>query len=199
MTQQQRSNLVIGLLFIILGGYFLAVRFVPGLDNWIGAQFEWPMLIIGVGLLLFVLGVISGAPGFAVPASVVGGIGGILYYQNATGDYASWAYVWSLIPGFVGVGMVLNGLMSVDSRPGIREGVRLMGISLVMFLIFGAFFGALDSGLVRYWPVLLIVYGAYLLFGMIVRRGDPEVSDSPSEPEIPEMAPSDAQTNEEVQ
>jgi hypothetical protein len=199
MTQSQRTNLVIGLLFIILGGYFLAVRFIPSLDNWIGARFDWPMIIIGVGLLLLVLGVLSGAPGFAIPAAIVGGIGGILSYQNATGDWASWSYMWALIPGFVGVGTILHGLMSVDNRRGIREGVRLIVISLIMFVIFGSFFGALESGFVRYWPALLIVYGAYLLIGMITRRDQPAVISSPSEPAPSEPAPSEADLNEEVQ
>ena len=41
---------------------------------------------------------LTGQPGMLVPACIVGGIGGMLYWQNLTGDWASWSYSWSLIP-----------------------------------------------------------------------------------------------------
>jgi hypothetical protein len=44
----------------------------------------------------------------AVAACIIGGIGGILYWQSYTGDWASWAYVWTLIPGFSGIGIIFD-------------------------------------------------------------------------------------------
>jgi hypothetical protein len=182
MTQKQRNNFVVGFVLILLGGYFLAVEFVPGLENWIGGRFEWPMLIIGFGLLLFIAGLLSGAPGFAIPASIVSGIGGILYWQNETGNYGSWAYIWTLIPGFVGVGTILLGILSRGNRRGIREGFRLIAISVIMFLLFGSFFGVLESDVFRYWPVLLIFYGLFLLFGMLTRKDGTGIISSSAAP-----------------
>jgi hypothetical protein len=43
-----------------------------------------------------------------------------------------------------------------------REGGRLLIISLVMFVVFGAFFNGF-GGLGRFWPVLLIGAGIWLL------------------------------------
>jgi hypothetical protein len=169
MRHQTRANLAIGLVLILLGAWFLAAQFVPGLQNYL--QLSWPLTIVGVGLLLLVLAILMGVPAMAVPACIVGGIGGLLYWQNQTGNWDSWAYAWTLIPGFVGVGSILAGLLGGDAREGIGSGARLILISVVMFLIFGSFFGAL--GFVGpYWPVLLIALGVLLFFqSLVTRRG----------------------------
>jgi hypothetical protein len=92
----------------------------------------------------------------------------LLYWQNATETWESWAYMWTLIPGFVGAGIVLSSLLGGEGRPAAREGARLVVISLVMFGVFGSFFGAL--GLVgRYWPVLLIALGLLILVQRLLR------------------------------
>jgi hypothetical protein len=167
MRHQTRANIAIGLVLILLGAWFLAVQFVPGLQYYL--QLSWPLTIVGIGLLLLVLAILIGAPGLAVPACVVGGIGGLLYWQNQTGKWDSWAYIWTLIPGFVGVGVVLSGLLGGEGREALNSGGRLILISLVMFLIFGSFFGVL--GMVGpYWPVLLIVLGVLLFFQSLIGR-----------------------------
>jgi hypothetical protein len=122
---------------------------------------EWPMIIIAVGAGLFLLGLIIRSPAMSVPAAIVAGIGGILYYQNRTGEWGSWSYMWALIPGFVGLGMVVGSLLGAKELK-IADGIRQMVISLVLFLIFGAFFGGF-RGLGQYWPVLLIGAGVILL------------------------------------
>ena len=119
MDQRQRSQLFGGFLFILIGVYFMALEFFPDLDKWFGVRFEWPLFVVGSGILLLLLGLISGAPGFVVPAAIVAGIGGILYWQNATSNFGSWSYVLTLIPGFVGVGTILLGLLSGSHLLGI--------------------------------------------------------------------------------
>jgi O-antigen/teichoic acid export membrane protein len=167
MQHQTRTNIAIGLVLILLGAWFLAVQFVPGLQHYL--QLSWPLTIVGIGLLLLVLAILIGAPGMAVPACVVGGIGGLLYWQNQTGKWDSWAYIWTLIPGFVGVGVILSGLLGGEGREALNSGGRLILISLVMFLIFGSFFGVL--GMVGpYWPVLLIILGVLLFFQSLIGR-----------------------------
>jgi hypothetical protein len=109
MDQRRRSNIAIGIVLLIIGVVFLVIQMVPSINEWYeeNIEFSWPVIIIGIGVLLFVLGLIIRAPGMAVPACVVGGIGCILYWQNVTGNWESWSYVWALIPGFVGVGVLL--------------------------------------------------------------------------------------------
>ena len=169
MSRGQQSRFAVGLILVLLGGFLLAVQFFPGLSDWIDARFEWPAWMIGGGAILFLIGLLAGTPGLSVPAAIIAGIGGILYWQVVSDDFASWSYMWALIPGFVGVGTLLMGLISKQERSGIAGGLQLIAISLIMFAVFGSLFGSL-SGVVQYWPVLLIIYGVVILVRMVLKR-----------------------------
>jgi hypothetical protein len=149
---------------VLLGVAILAVQLLPGLQLW----FSWPWIIIGLGVLMLVIGSATGVPALAIPACIIAGFGGILYYQSASGDWDSWAYIWSLIPGFVGVGIVLSGLLGEEGGEAMRAGGWLVLISLVLFAAFGSLFGALGM-MGPYWPVLLILLGLLLLAGPLLR------------------------------
>jgi len=161
MDHRRRTGLVAGLALIVIGAVLLVVRFIPGLQEF---GWHWPLLIIGIGVFLLVLGLATRTPGLAIPACIVGGIGGLLYWQVVTGRWASWSYAWALIPGFVGLGMVVAGLLEVKGKRGelFRGGGTLILISLILFAIFGSFLGGF-FGLGQYWPLLLIVLGLFLL------------------------------------
>ena len=169
--KQNRSNLALGLILLIIGGWLLVSRQVPELQAWMENNFTWPMWTIGAGLIVLFIGLFTNAPGMAVPAAIISGIGGILYYQNATGDYASWSYMWTLIPGFVGVGSILAGLLGEHTRRNLNSGLRLIVTSTVLFLIFATFFGGLsilgEYGL----PIVLILLGLYVLVRGFFRGG----------------------------
>jgi hypothetical protein len=169
MTQMQRSRFAVGIILVVIGGFLLVVNFVPNLSDWISAHFEWPVWMIAGGVAFLIIGLLSGLPGFAIPAAIVAGIGGILYWQVLNDDFASWSYMWALIPGFTGVGTVIMGLVSSRDRSSVSGGFVLILISLAMFALFGSMFGGL-VGVTRYWPVLLIIYGASLLIRMLFRR-----------------------------
>lgn len=168
MDRQRRSNLAAGLVLVLLGLWFLAVQLLPGLRFWSDSVLTWPLVIVAAGVLLLVIGLLTGVPAMAVPAAIISGIGGLLYWQNETGNWASWAYAWSLIPGFVGVGILLSGLLGQEPRRSIPEGIQLVLTSLVLFTIFASFFGGLNL-FGRYWPVLLILFGVWLLIRPVFR------------------------------
>jgi hypothetical protein len=169
--RQNRTNLFLGALLILIGAWLLLTRQVPALQSWLDANFAWPMWTIGAGLLVLLIGLITGAPGMAIPASIITGIGGILYYQNATDDFGSWSYMWALIPGFVGLGTILAGLLGENTRRNLAHGLNLIVISAVLFLVFGTFFGGLsllgDYGV----AIVLILLGVYVLIRGFVRTG----------------------------
>jgi hypothetical protein len=168
MNSSNRSTLAFGLILIIVGALFLAGQLFPDIFGWLNPAENWALFIIGAGLLILILGALFGAPGLAVPASIVAGIGGILYWQNLTGRWDSWSYLWTLIPGFVGLGIILNGLFSGHARQGLQDGGRTILVSLVMFAIFGAFFARdLFAGWV--WPGLLILAGLLILISNLLR------------------------------
>lgn len=155
MSRQSRTQLVLGLLLIALGGWFLADRNLPAFHDLIGQYLQWPTSLITIGAGLFLLGLLLGAPGMSVPAAVVAGIGGIFYYFTKVGNWTDW-YMWLLVPGFVGVGSVLAGLLGESTRHNIRRGLNLMVISAVLFLVFSSVFGGWER-LGSYGPAILII------------------------------------------
>jgi hypothetical protein len=159
---KNRGQLVLGIILILLGGWFLAQQQIPMLREWVNLYMEWPLNIVAAGVLILLIGLLLGAPGMAIPAAIVAGVGGILYYQDAMNDYQSWSYMWTLIIGFIGVGQILSGLLG-GGRHQITSGMNQFVISAVLFIIFAAFFGKLTI-LGSFGPaILLILLGLWVL------------------------------------
>jgi hypothetical protein len=162
-------QLGLGALLILLGAWFFAVRQVPQLREWTATEFEWPMYVIGAGAVIFLVGLITGAPAMSIPACIVAGIGGILYYQNRFQDWESWSFLWTLIPGFVGLGTILTGILGEDTRHNLGHGINLVLISTVLFLVFAAVMRRLNI-LGPYGPaILLVLLGLYVIARGIFR------------------------------
>lgn len=169
MNQKNSSRLAGGVLLIFMGIALFLVRLLP-VENFISRTFTgWPMILIAAGFALLVFGLLVGSPDLAVPASIVAGLGGIFLYQNRTNDWGSWSYLWALIPGFVGIGIILSGLLKWRLRDELREGVRLILISAVLFTIFGSIFGGIRV-LGVYWPVLLVLLGVWIIIQNFRRK-----------------------------
>lgn len=158
----RRGSLGFGIVLILVGGFFLAAQFVPELGQLLRADFEWPWWVIGLGALFLIMAVLLRSPGLAVPASILAGIGALLYYQNSTGDWKSWSYAWALIPGFVGIGVMLMNFLEGKFMVGLREGVGAILFSLFLFTVFGSFLGG-PRILGDLWPLLLIGAGVWIL------------------------------------
>jgi len=164
MSGSRRTSIVGGLLLILLGLAFFGARLVPGFRLW----FSWPLFIIGFGLFLLIIGLVSGQAGTAIPACIFGGLGALLYWQNLTGRWDTWSFAWTLFPGFVGIGMLLAGLLGEKPGEMFRGGVIMLVISAGLFLVAGSFLGGLRLG--AYWPILLIALGVALLIGQFAFR-----------------------------
>ena len=100
MSRQNRTQLALGILLVLLGAWFIAVRQIPILKPFSNLNWDWPFYVIGAGAILLLIGLVTDAPRMAIPAAIVAGIGGILYYQNISHDWQSWNFMWTLIPGF---------------------------------------------------------------------------------------------------
>lgn len=172
MNRRDRTQLGLGILLILLGVWFFAVRQVPALRNWMELQFEWPFYVVAAGAVILLLGLITGAPAMSIPACIVAGIGGILYYQNRFNDWESWSFLWTLLPGFVGIGTILTGLFGEDTRRNLGHGINLLVVSAALFLIFSAIMGRLNL-LGPYGPAaLLVLLGIYVIVrGLVRSRG----------------------------
>ena len=162
---ESQKNRNLGIILVIAGGLFYLGRFVDISD------LLWPFYIIAPGIVLFIMALAGGrkSSGLAIPASIVTIIGLILFSQNITGNFESWAYTWALIPAASGLGMVIMSNMN-DNFAMQEKGYKAMKAGLSMFLVFGVFFELfifrswMNSGLLAYvLPIALIVGGLYIL------------------------------------
>lgn len=164
-----RSSLAAAFVLIAIGAWFLSVELFPQVRSFAYGTETWPLPLIGIGVLLASIALITWVPGLFIPASIVSGLGSLLYWQNTTGNWESWAYAWALIPGFVGAGLLISGLLGRERRT-MASGGWMIFISLLFFTIFGSFLGGIGL-LTQYWPVLLILLGViFLSQGLLFRK-----------------------------
>ena len=169
MYQTNRGRAVLAVAFILLGVYLLAIEFFPPLRMYTSNASNWPLLLVVIGGVFLWIALVTSSPGWMIPAAVISGIGAILYWQNQTGDWASWTYLWTLIPGFVGIGILLQQLMLGRLRQGLVTGGLLILASAAAFFILTTVNGSFEL-LSQYWPVLLVVSGILLLAHTLWRR-----------------------------
>jgi hypothetical protein len=176
------GGLVLGLLLVVGGAALLAAQYL-GWDIRLDlANYGWPIYVVVPGLLLLVIGLITfheAGVGLSIAGSIVTTVGLILAYQWTSGNWASWAYAWTLIPAAVGVGMLLWGVLHLRWSI-VRGGLGSLGVGLVMFLVFFGFFEGLvglgdDEGLREIarsaLPIALIVAGLLVIVGRFWPRG----------------------------
>lgn len=183
--QTKRSNtgsLIGGTLLITFGLLALAVRVFRNVD-W---GFLWPFAIIGLGALFFAAMFAGGkqTAGFAIPGSIVGGIGLVLLYQNIANHWESMSYFWTTIVFFVGAGIYIMGWYGGDTGQK-KSGIGIMKVGLIMFVIFGAFFELIFSSFNNIlFPILLILLGAYMILsrsGLLSGKKDASMESIPPE------------------
>lgn len=166
------SNLLLGGIMIGLGVLFLLGElFNISLGAW-----AWPLFILVPGALMLATGLRlsdESGVGLTIAGTIVATVGLILFVQNLTGWWASWAYAWALVaPTSVGVAQILNGNRRHQEKMR-RDGRSLIKIGLTMFVVGFIFFeliiGVSGFGLGSLgWPVLLIAFGLYLLLRNIL-------------------------------
>jgi hypothetical protein len=167
MASVSKGRISFALILIGAGAWFLAINLLPDLQAFSIGKQTWPLQVVGVGAFMALIGLLTWTPGWFIPAAIVAGIGGLLVYQNATGDWASWSYAWTLIPGFVSVGLALFGLLTWRRGPMIAAGWTMFS-SLVLFGIFGATLGRLSiAGIVA--PAAVILLGLMVIISAFVR------------------------------
>ena len=162
MDRRNRTQLALGIILILVATWLIATKIRPDLATLVHLPFAWPMWVVIAGGIVLLIGLLVGAPDMAIPACITAGIGGILYYQNATNHWESWAYMWTLIPGFVGIGRLLAGILGGDFKASLREGLNLLLVSAILFTIFASFFG----GFQVFGP-----YSAYVLIALLFLFG----------------------------
>jgi hypothetical protein len=183
-VSNRRGNglVVIGALLAVAGvGWFVARSL--GLDPFGSiADAGWPFFVIIPGVILMLSSLIPKPPrglGFAIAGSIVTTVGLVLFYQETTDDWESWAYAWALVgPGAAGLGMLVYGLI-FGQRDLVSVGLRLAAVGAGVFVVGYWFFetvfatGRAPVDLGAWWPVVAIVAGlAIVTIGLARGRGN---------------------------
>ena len=164
----RRSSILAGLILIGAGVLFLLMPLFPNVSDLLNINQQWPLIIILVGGM-FLLGAFLGSPGMAVAGSLISGLGLMMYYQNNNNAWNTWAYAWTLIFVFIGIGIILSHAIEGTLASGLRKGGRLVVIGLILFLLFGSFLGAGFSSSVGL-AILLIGIGLWMVVRIVFRR-----------------------------
>jgi len=159
---------------LILGGTLIVIGILLILGPIFGVRWGdllWPLFIIVPGLILCIFALSRGGQlgeGLMVPGSIVTMLGLLLFFQNITGLWETWAYAWALLaPTSIGLGYIVYGL--VKGRPAlVQTGRRVATVGIIIFLVGAAFFeGILNiSGLglgAMFVALLLIGLGVFFL------------------------------------
>jgi len=161
-------SMIIGAALIVMGVLFL----LGELFKFQIAGWFWPLFVLVPGLMLLVWSVGQpGANGEGV-SSVAGAIcmtGLLLFFQNITGFWSTWAYAWALVaPAGLGVGLWIYGWRN-RLPDKVRDGQRMILVGLIIFLAGFIFFegllGISGFNLGGYiGPLMLIGLGVLLLW-----------------------------------
>lgn len=170
--------LALGGLLILLGLMLLLAQVVGPMLRFDFGAVLWPFFVLVPGTALLGFALLTDTP-LSEPLSILGGMtmmaGGLMFFQNFLGMWASWAYAWALVvPGGAGVGLVLYGLLH-DCPERVQAGTRLMRAALVIFALGFIFFelvlGISGFGLGSFgWPLLLIALGVLALIRSLRSR-----------------------------
>jgi peptidoglycan/LPS O-acetylase OafA/YrhL len=173
-TKRANTGLLVGGILLIVFGVLALINQYFHFADW-GTL--WPLTVVIFGSLFYVAMFAGGrdAAGFAVPATIISGIGLILLYQSITGRWETWAYCWALIVVFVGLGIYIMGWYA-DDRAHKKSGVDVMRVGLILFVVFGMIFEMIFSSFNNMlFPILLILLGVYLIFSR--SRNDEQPTD----------------------
>jgi hypothetical protein len=193
--QHERNTRALGLLLLAVGAWILVARFIHiDLGSWL-----WPFWVIVPGGLIMALGFRDthrNNEGLVTFGSIVAVTGIILFVQNITGQWQSWAYAWALLfPGSIGLGQYLWGKRAGNVAE-VRRGEKTMQTAFVLFVTFGLFFevvlgiGGFHLGTASriVVPVLLIAGGVALCITSM-NGGRNQVSPPPSRPQNTPVPP----------
>lgn len=157
------DNRTTGLVLLGLGALFLVTQ----VFNISLFGLLWPLIVLLPGLPFLYAALNSQSDnnaGLIFPGLIVTGTGLILLYQNITGHWESWAYIWILYPILVGVGLRFQGTRTGD-HDEIETGTGMVKYGLMALAGFAFFFEVLIFGTFTslLWPLVLLGGGAYLL------------------------------------
>ncbi len=185
-----------GLLFCVPPFVFnkqrgLSGLFVPGLPtlttgallfaaattgNWHLWVYFWPLEVISVGVAFLLMAIFLRNAWLTIPASIVGFVGLILQFCAATGLWASWAVLWTVVLFSVGLPLFLIGIFQKNN--GVKlGGLIIVGIAGLAFAAMSALIATTSMAVRLIGPIFVLVLGAFLVITALVNRKNENVQE----------------------
>ena len=172
-----RGSLLLGVTLLVIGSIWILGQIL----HISLAGYLWPLAIILPGVLVFISALntdSAGGDALAVIGSILTSVGLLLFVQQLTHTWASWAYSWALIaPTSIGIGQVIYGKIKKHESL-VSTGLQMAKVGLWIFSIGFVFFeliiGLNGFGISRFGlpvlPVVLIGIGALILIRAITYK-----------------------------
>lgn len=163
MEHTNRGTIVLGTFLIAVGVIYLLLNLIPGVE--LGKT--WPVIffVLAAGFYLPALlwqSARTGLAGLFIPGTIMLVLGLIFTYDVLTEDWASWAYSWLLIPGGVGLGLILGSTYGSWGHGTTQVGTWMLAVSGGLFALFATIFGQNDV-IRTVAPVIIILAGVLIL------------------------------------
>jgi hypothetical protein len=170
MNTIDRGRIIIAAILIGLGLLFLVFNLIPGYR----LALAWPafLMIVALAMLLPPFLWRSARQGLAalwIPGIMLLALSLIFFYNVATGDWASWGFLWILLPTAAGFGLAFAAWIGRWGIPVVWVGLAIAISGLIIFSLFAFIFGT--RLLQAVGPAGLIVVGILVLFGAFNRPG----------------------------
>ena len=162
---------MVGVVIMIIGGFFLLGQFVDDIGRWI---------TLFIGLVFLAAFVLRREYGFLIPGCIVSGVGvGIVLASTLDDPWSGASVLFSIAGGFIAIWIVSMFMRSVDKgwpRGEAKDAGQALwwplipgGILALIGLVVLAEDGV-GSDILRWWPVLLIGAGLLILLSAMRRR-----------------------------
>jgi hypothetical protein len=150
----KKDNFTLAVVLIVVGVALMARQLVPAIEF----LFIWPIWGFLVAGLLLALGLIHHDGGLAVQASLLAGVCVNVLLQRQTS-----VIIWISMLAFLGIGIMLSGLIEPKNPDELRSGLILVVISIVVFMVAGGTKYLPWPMVTNYWPAGLVGLGLILL------------------------------------
>jgi hypothetical protein len=156
----KKHSLFPGIILIGIGSYFLLQQLKI---NVFDGFFSWATLVIIIGIALLVQAYSNQDHSNILPGVILTGFG---IHFHPFNQFSIWPKHFGMLILIIAIGLILR---SMKTKTQYSQGVMLLIISLLLlkyddFINWLSSLGAGFSFVIRFWPILLIAAGFYLLF-----------------------------------